>query len=63
MRARDRRAPGGWRYYAHLLTHQPGFQSGSTLTRRADIPFGRRGGIDANVSNLSLASFPEKQPD
>src|SRR5207248_306962 len=27
VRLRDRRAPGGWRYYAHLLTHQPGYQS------------------------------------
>ena len=24
VRVRDRKAPGGWRYYAHLLTHQAG---------------------------------------
>jgi hypothetical protein len=24
VRVRHRHAPGGWRYYAHLLTHQPG---------------------------------------
>jgi hypothetical protein len=22
VHVRDRRAPGGWRYYAHLLTHR-----------------------------------------
>jgi hypothetical protein len=63
VRVRDRHTPGGWRYYAHLLTHQPGYQSASTLARRADIPIGRRGGVDANVSNLSLASFPDHKPE
>ena len=62
IRVRDRRAPGGWRYYAHLLTHQPGYQSASTQARRAQIPAGRRVGIDANVSNLSVASFADQQP-
>ena len=63
VRVRDRRAPGGWRYYAHLLTHQPGYQSASTQARRAQIPSGRRAGIDANVSNLSVASFPGRHPE
>ena len=63
VRVRDRRAPGGWRYYAHLLTHQPGYQSASTQARRAQVPAGRRAGIDANVSNLSVASFPDQDPD
>jgi hypothetical protein len=63
VRVRDRRAPGGWRYYAHLLTHQPGYASASTQARRAKIPTGRRAGVDANVSNLSLASFPDQHPD
>ena len=63
VRVRDRRAPGGWRYYAHLLTHQPGYQSASTQARRAEVPAGRRAGIDANVSNLSVASFPDQHPD
>ena len=62
-RVRDRRAPGGWRYYAHLLVHQVGYQSAATQARRSQIPAGRRGGIDANVSNLSVASFPDQQPD
>jgi hypothetical protein len=60
---RDRRTPGGWRYCAHLLVHQPGYQSPATKARRAQIPGERRAGIDANVSNLSLASFPDQRPD
>jgi hypothetical protein len=62
VRVRDRKAPGGWRYYAHLLVHQAGYQSPATRARRAEIPAGRRGGVDANVSNLSVASFPDDQP-
>jgi hypothetical protein len=63
VRVRDRKAPGGWRYYAHLLTHQPGYQSVATRARRAEIPTGRRAGVDANVSNLALASFPDGHPE
>ena len=63
VRVRDRHAPGGWRYYAHLLTHQRGYESAATLTRRAKTPADRRAGVDANVSNLSAASFPVEQPD
>lgn len=62
VRVRDLRAPGGWRYYAHLLVHQGGYQSAATQARRADVPADRRAGIDANVSNLSVASFPEHRP-
>jgi len=62
VRVADHQAPGGWRYYAHLLTHQAGYQSASTTARRAGIPVGRRGGVDANVSNLSVASFPADGP-
>jgi hypothetical protein len=62
VRVRDRRAPGGWRYYAHLLTHQAGYQSPATRARRAEIPAARRAGVDANVSNLAVASFPDDQP-
>ena len=62
VRVRDRKAPGGWRYYAHLLIHAGGYQSPSTITRRSQIPPGRRAGVDANVSNLAIASFPNGQP-
>jgi transposase len=63
VRVADRKAPGGWRYYAHLLVHQGGYQSPFTKERRAQTPAGRRAGVDANVSNLSIASFPKDQPD
>ena len=63
VRVRARKAPGGWRYYAHLLVHQAGYQSASTRARRAEIPTGRRAGMDANVSNLSVASFAGGHPD
>jgi hypothetical protein len=63
VRVRDRKAPGGWRYYAHLLTHQAGYQSAATRARRAEIPTGRRAGADANVSNLSVASFCGPPPE
>jgi hypothetical protein len=44
VRVRDRRAPGGWRYYAHLLTHQAGHQSPGTAARRdPHRPAGRTG--------------------
>jgi hypothetical protein len=62
VRVRDRKAPAGWRYYAHLLVHRSGYQSAGTRARRSEIPAGRRAGVDANVSNLSVASFPGDQP-
>jgi putative transposase-like DNA-binding protein len=63
VRVADRRAQGGWRYYAHLLCHQRGYQSAATRARRGETPAGRRAGIDANVSNLSVVSFPDEHPD
>jgi hypothetical protein len=63
VRVRDRRAPGGWRYYAHLLVHRSGYQCAGTQARRASIPAGRQAGVDANVSNLALASFPTAHPE
>jgi Putative transposase DNA-binding domain len=62
VRVRDRKAPGGWRYYAHLLVHQDGYQSARTRARRGEIPAGRHAGVDANVSNLSVTSFPDDEP-
>ena len=63
VRVRDRKAPGGWRYYAHLLTHQSGYQSRPPGSGAPSIPADRRAGLDANVSNLALASFPAAQPE
>jgi hypothetical protein len=63
VRVRDRKAPGGWRYYAHLLIHQAGYEAPATRSRRAEIPAGRCAGVDANVSNLALASFPGGHPE
>ena len=63
VRVRDRKAPGGWRYYAHLLIHRSGYQAPATRSRRAEIPAGRRAGVDANVSNLALASLPGGHPE
>jgi hypothetical protein len=63
VRVRDRRAPGGWRYYAHLLTHQAGYEAPATRARRAEIPADRRAGVDANVSNLAVASYPLDDPE
>jgi hypothetical protein len=63
VRVRDRKASGGWRYYAHLLTHRGSYQSPATRARRIEIPTDRRAGVDANVSNLALASFPNGHPE
>jgi hypothetical protein len=46
VRVRDRKAPGGWRYYAHLLIHQAGYQAPATRSRRAEIPAGRGAGAE-----------------
>ena len=40
-----------------------GYTSESTHLRRASIPADRRAGLDANVSNLALASFPAAHPE
>jgi len=62
VRVPDRKAAGGWRYYAHLLVHHRGYATEATRLRRAAIPDGRAG-VDANVSNLALASFPSDHPE
>ena len=40
-----------------------GYQSPGTQARRAATPTDRRAGVDANVSNLALASFPAAHPE
>ena len=58
VRARDRKAPGGWRYYAHLTILGPGYASPATQAIRQNAPAGRLAGVDGNVSNLAIASLP-----
>ena len=56
VRVQDRRAPGGWRYYAHLMILGPGYQSDSTRARRAAVPASRTVGLDGNVSKFAVVS-------
>lgn len=58
VRVQDRRAPGGWRYYAHLIVLKAGYTSASTQLQRDATPIGRTGGVDGNVSNLAVVSAP-----
>jgi hypothetical protein len=58
VRVQDRRAPGGWRYYAHVTTLQPGYTSHATRARRADLPTGRVACVDGNICNLAVVSMP-----
>jgi hypothetical protein len=58
IRIRDRKAPGGWRYQAHLAVLKPGYQAPSTIARRQDVDEYRLAGIDANVGNLAAVSMP-----
>ena len=57
VRVQDVAAPGGWRYYAHLMVLKQGWTSPARLVARAAVPTGRLAGVDANVSNLAVASF------
>ena len=59
VRRRDASAPGGWALEAHLLILGPGYSSPAVRqmrVRSADLD--RVGGVDGNVSNLSVVSFP-----
>ena len=64
VRVRDRKAPGGWRYYAHLLIHQAGYQSAGHpgASRRHPRPAGAPGWM-RTCRTSSLASFPDGQPE
>ena len=59
VRRRDASAAGGWAYEAHLMVLGDGYCSPATRARRdsaADLQ--RVGGVDGNVSNLAVVSFP-----
>lgn len=56
-RVRDRRAPGGWRYQAHLTILGAGWAGHATAEMRALAPTARIGGVDGNVSNIAVASI------
>ncbi|MFD8869214.1 transposase [Streptomyces sp. NPDC059590] len=59
VRRRDPAAPGGWAYEAHLMVLAPGHASPATHTRRRQAATLQRvGGVDGNVSNLAVVSFP-----
>ncbi|MER6976498.1 transposase [Streptomyces carpinensis] len=59
VRRRDTSAPGGWAYEAQLMVLAGGYASPATKARRqATAALERAGGIDGNVSNLSVVSFP-----
>ncbi|MGW9029807.1 transposase, partial [Streptomyces sp. NPDC055722] len=59
VRRRDASAPGGWAYEAHLMVLAGGYASPTTKARRAAAAeLDRIGGVDGNVSNLSIVSFP-----
>ncbi|MFF3515876.1 transposase [Streptomyces sp. NPDC002573] len=60
VRRRDSCAPGGWAYEAHLMVLTGGYASPATKARRtAAAALQRVAGIDGNVSNLSVVSFPD----
>ncbi|MGW1726397.1 transposase, partial [Streptomyces sp. NPDC002306] len=60
VRRRDASAPGGWAYEAHMMVLAGGYASPATRARRqAAAGLDRAGGIDGNVSNLSVVSFPD----
>jgi hypothetical protein len=58
VRRQDASAPRGWAYEAHLMVLAGGYASPGTRARRqAAADLERVGGIDGNVSNLSVASL------
>jgi len=60
VRVRDRHAPAGWRFNAHLTVLKTGYRAPSTLERQAAVPTNRLAGIDANVSNIAAFSGPSR---
>lgn len=59
VRRRKASAPGGWAYEAHLMVLGPGYASPAVRQMRQQAAeLERIGGVDGNVSNLSVVSFP-----
>ncbi|WP_239516525.1 MULTISPECIES: transposase [unclassified Streptomyces] len=59
VRRRKASAPGGWVYEAHLMVLGPGYTSPSVRAMRdRAAQLDRIGGVDGNVSNLSVVSLP-----
>ncbi|MDB4960362.1 MAG: hypothetical protein JWP01_361 [Myxococcales bacterium] len=59
VRDRDPTAPGGWRYEAHLMVLTSPYVAPAVRARREHAAVetaGRHGGIDVNVSNVTVAS-------
>lgn len=59
VRRRDPGSPGGWSYEAHLMVLVAPYASPATVARRAQTAIAtanRSVGIDANVSNVTIAS-------
>ncbi|MFJ7271148.1 transposase [Streptomyces sp. NPDC099050] len=59
VRRRKASAPGGWVYEAHVMVLGPGYTAPAVREMRdRAAQLDRIGGVDGNVSNLSIASFP-----
>ncbi|GAA4253186.1 zinc ribbon domain-containing protein [Dactylosporangium darangshiense] len=58
VRVEDSKAPGGWRYSAHLMILGEGWTSPAVHAQRLLAAQGRTGGVDGNVSNLAIVSMP-----
>ncbi|MFF5283398.1 transposase [Streptomyces sp. NPDC013171] len=59
VRRRKPGAPGGWVYEAHLMVLGPGHTSPAVREMRQQATrLDRIGGVDGNVSDLSIVSFP-----
>ena len=59
VRRRKASAPGGWAYEAHLMILGPGYTAPAVRRMREQAAaLDRIGGVDGNVSNLSIVSLP-----
>ncbi len=59
VRRRKASAPGGWVYEAHLMILGPGYTAPAVQQMREQAAaLDRIGGVDGNVSNVSVVSLP-----